>query len=234
MRRCSAVTCASGTPVRRRSRVATRTSCRKPGSSVVRLWNVRAKSSAPTTSTIEMAIWATTSARRRLSRSRPSVRPGPVARIIAAGPVRVARSAGVRPKMTHVTTARPIVKASTRQSRCSATNTWFRSVAMKATSARLSHCASQTPAAAPSPASSRLSAISCRTMRGRDAPMARRIAISRPRALARASIRFARFAHAMSSTRPAIDRSSQSDVPYCLRRSDRPVAAGNAWSRNAR
>ena len=54
--------------------------------------------------------------------------------------------------------------------------------------------------AAPAAAISRLSASSCRTMRPRDAPSARRTAISRSRAVARASIRFARLAQAMSST----------------------------------
>ena len=39
-------------------------------------------------------------------------------------------------------------------------------------------------------------------MRRREAPIARRTAISRSRAVARASIRFARFAHAISSTSP--------------------------------
>ena len=49
-------------------------------------------------------------------------------------------------------------------------------------------------------ASSALSTSSCRTTRRRDAPIASRTAISRPRALARASSRLARLAQAISST----------------------------------
>ena len=45
-----------------------------------------------------------------------------------------------------------------------------------------------------------LSVSNCRTMRPRPAPSAARTAISRCRAVARASSRFATFAHAISST----------------------------------
>ena len=69
-----------------------------------------------------------------------------------------------------------------------------------ATRPALSQRASTAPATAPATASSTLSAMSWRTMRPREAPMARRTAISRSRALARASIRLARLAQAMSST----------------------------------
>ena len=50
--------------------------------------------------------------------------------------------------------------------------------------------------------SRRLSIISWRTSRQRLAPSAARMPISRSRAVARASSRFATFAHAMSSTIP--------------------------------
>ena len=57
----------------------------------------------------------------------------------------------------------------------------------------------RTPAAS---ASTTLSASNCRTICRRVAPSATRMAISRDRVLARATIRFATFAHAMSSTNP--------------------------------
>ena len=68
------------------------------------------------------------------------------------------------------------------------------------------------PSVAPIAASRTLSATICRVTRARDAPIANRTAISRARALARASMRFARLAHAISRTSPAIASSIQSDV----------------------
>ena len=53
-------------------------------------------------------------------------------------------------------------------------------------------------------------------MRPREAPMARRTAISRSRALALANIRLARLAHAMRRTSPAIASSSQSGALVVL------------------
>ena len=55
-----------------------------------------------------------------------------------------------------------------------------------------------------------------------------RTAISRCRALARASIRLARFAHAISSTTPAMARRIHSESAYCSRSSDTPCPAGVA------
>ena len=57
-------------------------------------------------------------------------------------------------------------------------------------------------------------------MRLRPAPSARRIATSRCRALARASRRFATFAHAMSSTNPTAPRMTSSARPHVA---DEPV-----------
>ena len=225
----SAVRRSSGTPARRRSRVTTRTpSCRKPASSVIRLRRLRTNSSAPTTSTSDSATCATTSARRMPKRSRVSVEPRLPAFMAAPGAVPVARIAGTRPKIRHVTTPSAAVNAKIRQSSESATKMRLLSVVRNSTRKRLSHCASSAPHAAPIAAISRLSASSWRTMRPRDAPIARRTAISRSRAVARASIRFARLAHAISSTRPVVASSSQSGDSYCgaeLR------DAGAAWIR---
>ena len=59
-------------------------------------------------------------------------------------------------------------------------------------------------------------------MRRRDAPSARRIAISRCRAGARAISRLATFAHAMRSTRPTIDIRTITGVENCSRMSESP------------
>ena len=75
---------------------------------------------------------------------------------------------------------------------------------------RLSNSASPTPKAAPA-ASRLLSTSNCRSTRKRAAPKASRMAISRSRALARASIRFTRLAQAIKSTSPVIPSSSHSD-----------------------
>ena len=67
---------------------------------------------------------------------------------------------------------------------------------------------SRRPAAAPAPASTRLSVNNCRTSRARDAPTAARMLISSERPAPRASIRLATFAHAMTRTRPVTVRRS--------------------------
>jgi hypothetical protein len=71
-----------------------------------------------------------------------------------------------------------------------------------ATVASIHHTAISTPSAPPMSASTTLSASICRTRRQRPAPSAMRTAISRWRAVARASSRLATFAQAMSSTKP--------------------------------
>ena len=68
--------------------------------------------------------------------------------------------------------------------------------------AALAHRASSSPAMPPAEARSSDSASACRTTRMRPAPMARHTAVSRRRASARASIRFATFAHAMIEHEP--------------------------------
>ena len=65
---------------------------------------------------------------------------------------------------------------------------------------------------APPPISDRTmpSVSTCRTTRRRAAPIASRTAISRFRDAARASIRFATFAHAMSSTQATAPNNTKS------------------------
>ena len=76
------------------------------------------------------------------------------------------------------------------------------------------------------PASTRLSARSCRTNRNRDAPSASRTPSSRRRAAARASARFARFALATSSTSATITMIARSGREKRRLSRDAPVAAG--------
>ena len=79
-----------------------RSSGRNPGSTVIRLRSVPTNSSAPTTSTSENAICATTRNRRRPKRSRSAVTPRPPAFMAAPGAMWVARSAGASPNSRHV------------------------------------------------------------------------------------------------------------------------------------
>ena len=79
----------------------------------------------------------------------------------------------------------------------------------------------------------RLSDSICRTSRRREAPIASRTAISRSRAVARASMRLARFAHAISRTSAVAPSSTHNCVAYALRRPETPVLAGTALNLNA-
>src|SRR5205085_2667059 len=76
----------------------------------------------------------------------------------------------------------------------------------------LARAARSRPSPPPASASSRLSVNSCRMMRTRPAPSAVRIAISFERDAARASRRFATFAHAIKSTKPTAPSRTRSDV----------------------
>ncbi len=78
----------------------------------------------------------------------------------------------------------------------------------------LSISARAIPKTAPAAASTNPSANNCRISLQREAPSANRTAISRWRVLARASMRFAMFAQAMSSTNPVVPSKSQSEVSY--------------------
>ncbi len=82
------------------------------------------------------------------------------------------------------------------------------------------------PTNAPTPASRAPSANNCRSRRLREAPSARRTAISRSRVLARASNRLARFAHAINNTRPVMASSNHSDESYCSRSKLTPADPG--------
>ena len=126
---------------------------------------------------------------------------------------RDARHAGPSPKSTAVAIAMPTVKSSTRRSNPTRPrptrvrppsgpprgNTMRRSGASDAP-AEIAAYATARPMSVPAIASTRLSVISCRTIRRRLAPSASRIATSRSRPSPRTSIRFARLTHTISST----------------------------------
>ena len=97
--------------------------------------------------------------------------------------------------------------------------------------AALAHRASRSPAMPPAVARSSDSASACRTTRIRPAPMARQTAVSRRRASARASIRFATFAHAMISTSPTSPIRTMSGAESSPRSLADPVAASAITSR---
>src|SRR5437016_12198570 len=101
---------------------------------------------------------------------------------------------------------------------------------MKVTSMRLIAKAKNSPQVDPAAASNKVADRHSRIIRHRVAPRARRMVICRSRALARASIKFARLAQAMSKTSPEIPRSNHRDVSESWRNSENPVLAENAPS----
>ena len=172
--------------------------------------------------------------RRKPKRWRPAVTPRLPAFMAACGEMRVARNAGVRPKRMQVNVAAAAVNASTGQSGLRSTKRERPSVLKNATRKRLNHCANTNPSDAPKLAINKLSASNWRIILQREAPTASRTAISRSRALARANIRFARFAQAMSSTSAAIPSSSQSGVEYSSRSRETPLPACNILNLKSR
>ena len=141
--------------------------------------------------------------------------------------------AGVSPKATAVTIEIAAANASTRPSTAktpgSAPDRASTSRARNAAAHRLS----TSPAAAPRAVSTRLSARHCRTSRPVVAPSEMRIATSRVRPAARASSRFATFAHVTSSTTATIAASANSASANRARSPEKPRANGSATSRCA-
>ena len=190
----------------------------KPGSSRRRFMRLRVKRPAPMRSRSDRAIWATTRPLRKWKG------PGPPTTVpdsflrVGATSGRVAWRAGTRPKTMPVSrdTASTRVAASMGRARNS-------SPAVHAETAR--------PSAPPASARTRHSTRSCRTSRARLAPRARRRATSRCRDEARASIRLATFAHAMSNTRPTIPMSMTSGVFDWSRSPETPRPPGSRLSR---
>ena len=179
-----------------------------PGSTSWSRWKLRISSPAPARSTTARAISTITSAPRARVPARP-FEPRAPSRMTPLRSVREVWRAGARPNRTPVSSEIPRAKSSAVPSM----PTWSsRGVfcGPSATSARVIHSASATPAAPPASARTRLSVRSCRTMRPLPAPSAERITISPSRAAARTSSRFATLAAAISRTRPTAPSRSSS------------------------
>src|SRR5438552_17456701 len=136
------------------------------------------------------------------------------------------RNAGAVPKIRHVSTATEAANKSNRQSVPRNKTVALSSLDKDQINARLRNCAKPIPAKVPINASNPLSAIDCLSKSPLEAPKAKRTANSRSRTLALASIRLARFAQAMSSTRDVIASNSHNEESYSSRRKLTPVDAG--------
>ena len=191
-------------------------------------------SSAPTSRTRESATCETTRRRRSPKPSRAVVMPRPPDFMAAPGSVRVARNAGVSPKRMLVRTARLPVNAKTRQSGVKSKNMPLPSVMKREIRIFEKTGASSAPTAVPMEESNRLSDNSWRISRPRDAPIARRTAISRSRALARASIRLARFAHAINKHQPGGCHQNRQWIDEPPLMEENPLLGGKAPSRRDR
>ena len=158
---------------------------------------------------------------------------------VLRGEARSPAARGPRRRAAPSRASRATVNSSTRQWSDTSSDTspcW--AVVIWRTSRRLPHCATSRPSAAPGSASSRHSASSWRARRWRDAPSASRAPSSWRRALARASSRLARFAHAISSTstttpitveqRPLVAAADLGEAVARRHERERPLAAGTS------
>ena len=136
------------------------------------------------------------------------------------------RNAGSSPNAKAVPIDVANVRLTTRQSGLTSMLLTGTPCVSSISSAVLPQYASARPRTPPIPANSRLSVRSCRISRPRPAPMDRRIAISRPRLVARARSRLAMFAHAMASSRPTISSRTMSGVVNSDRIGEKPRDAG--------
>ena len=139
---------------------------------------------------------------------------------------RVDCSAGASPKRMPVRSETSSVKARMRRSSLVERLIGASPVGRNLMSNRLAQTATSKPEAPPRAESSRLSTMSCRTMRLRPAPSANRIAISFSRPIARASKRLATLAQAIRRTKPTSAINTHSGVENCSRSEDRPRAPG--------
>ena len=138
---------------------------------------------------------------RRTPPRAPSVRPASLSDACTSH--RAAVSAGASPNTSPAATDTSAAASSACRSTASDAKPGMTSRSSAGTVAAVAatpHCASSTPSPPPTSASSTLSVSSWRTMRPLLAPSARRIAISRRRAVAFASRRLATLAHAIRST----------------------------------
>ena len=170
---------------------------------------LRTKSPATTTNTNESATCDVTIQRPGRECERDSGASACVPFMAEARDTRVERKAGRTPNSNPVSTATLAVKARMRMSIVNWRKTGLRVVEIRRTRRVHPHRARRTPSAAPESESRTHSVRSWRISREREAPIASRTAISFRRAAARASIRLATFAQAMSNTSPTTAMSIQ-------------------------
>ena len=146
---------------------------------------------------------------------------------LSASGTRVPRIAGSSPNARAVAIDVANVTLTTRQSGLTSMPVTAPPRMRNVSSAVLPQYASASPSTPPTEANSRLSVSSWRISRPRPAPMDRRIAISRPRLIARARSRLAMFAHAMASSSPTISSRTMSGVANSDRMGEKPPDAGS-------
>ncbi len=187
----------TGTAVRK----TTRRSPWKPMSTLASAIRLRPSRPAPITSATASAISVTTKALRAQPPLTPRAEPLPPCRRPSARSTRDTCHAGASPKITLASSEAASANASADRSTVTSSSRG-RSAGASASSAVTPHRAIRMPPAPASSASTMLSVSICRTSRIRPAPTAARTTSSRPRADARASSRFATFAHAINNTNP--------------------------------
>ena len=185
---------------------------------------MRRSNAAATSSGSETAIWIA-------SRTRPSVRrgadsPAERCRRCAVVPRPVSRIAGMRPNSATAIVDAAAVVANVCQSTGNRTPVTPKPVVSIEDTSGAVQSVNNTLATAPAAPITALSTRSCRISRPRPAPRARRSESSRCREMPRASMRPARFRHAMSSTTPATPDRIQSGRSARAVSASTPRAAG--------
>ena len=137
---------------------------------------------------------------------------------------RVAWIAGARPNTTPVSRERAAATPSTFQLSSARGIKFGCPLASSRPRKRMPQIAKSTPRTPPRDASTTLSVSNCRTTRSRLAPTLSRNAISRRRAAARASSRFAIFAHAIARINPTSSIRTYSGLENWRRSASSPPA----------
>ncbi len=133
--------------------------------------------------------------------------------------------AGARPKSNPARTDTPSVNNRMALSGRASSGVFAVPCATNAMRARVAAKARASPNTPPESDSNSASSRLCRMMRPRLDPSARRVATSRCRAMARASRKLARLAHAIKSTTATIAIRILSESPYRERSPETPCAA---------
>jgi hypothetical protein len=140
----------------------------------------------------------------------PAAAPRPPPLIAADTFTRAVWAAGARPKRKPVASDTPVANTTTDESSAIGPAPGAPAPASEASNGTL-QTANAIPTTPPASASTTHSTNNCDATRARLAPIAARIAISFWRPTARASRRFATFAHAISSTNPTAAASTSTD-----------------------